>query len=55
LVTDTDDVKDLFVETSTYHEAKEILEKTHIVVISGSVGQGKTFLANRLVHDGIGN
>ena len=51
MVTDTDDVKDLFVETSTYHEAKEILEKTHIVVISGSVGQGKTFLANRLVHD----
>ena len=51
MVTDTDDVKDLFVETSIYRKAKQILEKNHIVVISGSVGQGKTFLAKRLVHD----
>ena len=51
LVTDPDDVKELFVETSTYRKAKEILERNHIVVISGSVGEGKTFLAKRLVHD----
>ncbi|XP_052082564.1 uncharacterized protein LOC127720142 [Mytilus californianus] len=43
-------VEDLFVETRGYIDAEEKLNKNHHVLITGSSGEGKSFIAMKLVN-----
>lgn len=44
---------EMFVKTQHYNEAREKLETHRIVVISGSIGTGKSFLARKLISEKI--
>ncbi|XP_052062985.1 uncharacterized protein LOC127702720 [Mytilus californianus] len=44
---------EMFVKTQHYNEAREKLKTNRIVVISGSIGTGKTFLARKLISEKI--
>ncbi|XP_052075389.1 uncharacterized protein LOC127712821 [Mytilus californianus] len=43
----------IFTKTNSYENAKDILEKNNIVIIVGSSGDGKSFIARRLVWNKI--
>jgi Restriction endonuclease len=53
LIEDIADEARLWVETPAYVEARETLGREAICIITGLPGAGKTFLADRLVLDGV--
>lgn len=46
-------MKEVFVETKRYHKAREVFCENHYEIITGSSGEGKTFIAMKLIYEKI--